>query len=134
MSKKGIAGFALGALAGIGLGALLSPKSGKENREELVKRLNVLKDRVKEIDVKEVKKSFEDKIIEVQDSIEDLDREKVASIAKKKANDLKKKSEELYELAKEKGTPYVQDAAEKLREKAVVVTKDVLKKLEKKEK
>lgn len=134
MSKKGIAGFALGALAGIGLGALLSPKSGKENREELVKRLNVLKDRVKEIDVKEVKKSFEDKIIEVQDSIEELDREKVASIAKKQANNVKKKSEELYELAKEKGTPYVQDAAEKLREKAVEVTKDVLNRLEKKEK
>ena len=134
MSKKGIAGFALGALAGIGLGALLSPKSGKENREELVKRLNELKDRVKEIDVKEVKKSFEDKIIEVQDSIEELDREKVASIAKKQANNVKKKSEELYELAKEKGTPYVQDAAEKLREKAVEVTKDVLNRLEKKEK
>ena len=134
MSKKGIAGFALGALAGIGLGALLSPKNGKENREELVKRLNVLKDRVKEIDVKDVKKSFEDKIVEIQNAIEDLDKEKAANIAKKKANEIKKKSEELYELAKEKGTPYVQDAAEKLREKAVVVTKDVLKKLENKEK
>ena len=33
MSKKGIAGFALGALAGIGLGALLSPKSGKEKEK-----------------------------------------------------------------------------------------------------
>ncbi len=43
---------------------------------------------------------------------------------------LKDKAEELVDLAVKKGTPVLQDAAEELREKAIDVTKDVLKKLE----
>ena len=135
MSKKsGMGKFVLGALAGIGIGALLSPKTGKENRETLVKQLNVLKERVSEIDTKEVKKNFEDKILEIQDSLEDLDKEKALDIAQKQAKNIKKKADELYELAKEKGTPYVKDASEKVREKATEVTKEVLARLEKTEK
>ena len=42
--------------------------------------------------------------------------------------------EELSELAVEKGTPVMKDATDALRDKAVVVTKDVLKRLEKAEK
>ena len=135
MSKKGDFGkFLLGGLIGVGIGALLSPKSGKENRAALVKQLNNLKAKVSEIDTKEVKKNFEDKIYEIQDALEDLDKEKVYDIAQKQAKNVKKKADELYALAKEKGTPYVKDAAEKVREKAIDVTKDVLARLEKKEK
>ncbi len=132
--KSGMGKFLLGALAGIGIGALLSPKSGKENRDDLVKRLDVLKKRVKDIDVNEVKVSIEDKIYEVQDALEDLDKEKAYDLAQKQAKVLKKKTEELYAVAKEKGTPYVEEAAEKVREKAVEVTKEVLARLEKKDK
>ena len=132
--KSGMGKFLLGALAGIGIGALLSPKSGKENRDDLVKRLEVLKKRVKDIDVNEVKVSLEDKIYEVQDALEDLDKEKAYDIAQKQAKNLKKKTDELYAIAKEKGTPYVEEAAEKVREKAVEVTKEVLARLEKKDK
>ncbi len=135
MSKKGDFGkFLLGGLIGVGIGALLSPKSGKENRAALVKQLNNLKTKVSEIDTKEVKKNFEDKIYEIQDALEDLDKEKVYDIAQKQAKNVKKKADELYELAKEKGTPYVKDATEKVREKAIEVTKDVLARLEKKDK
>jgi len=135
MSKKGDFGkFLLGGLIGVGIGALLSPKSGKENRAALVKQLNNLKAKVSEIDTKEVKKNFEDKIYEIQDALEDLDKEKVYDIAQKQAKNVKKKVDELYELAKEKGTPYVKDASEKVREKAIAVTKDVLARLEKKDK
>ena len=132
--KSGMGKFLLGALAGIGIGPLLSPKSGKENRDDLVKRLDVLKKRVKDIDVNEVKVSIEDKIYEVQDALEDLDKEKAYDLAQKQAKVLKKKTEELYEVAKEKGTPYVEEAAEKVREKAIEVTKEVLARLEKKDK
>ena len=132
--KSGMGKFLLGALAGIGIGALLSPKSGKENRDDLVKRLDVLKKRVKDIDVNEVKVNLEDKIYEVQDALEDLDKEKAYDLAQKQAKVLKKKTEELYAVAKEKGTPYVEEAAEKVREKAVEVTKEVLARLEKKDK
>lgn len=135
MSRKGDFGkFLLGGLIGVGVGALLSPRSGKENRAALVKQLNVLKTKVSEIDAKEVKKNFEDKIYEIQDALEDLDKEKVYDIAQKQAKNVKKKTDELYELAKEKGTPYIEDASEKVREKAIEVTKEVLKKLEKKDK
>ncbi|MBQ6539357.1 MAG: YtxH domain-containing protein [Bacilli bacterium] len=135
MSKKGDFGkFLLGGLIGVGIGALLSPKTGKENRAALVQQLNNLKAKVSEIDAKEVKKNFEDKIYEIQDALEDLDKEKVYDIAQKQAKNVKKKTDELYALAKEKGTPYVKDASEKVREKAIEVTKDVLARLEKKEK
>ena len=43
------------------------------------------------------------------------------------------KAAELVELAKEKGTPVLEKAASEVREKAILVTKEVLKKLENKE-
>ena len=47
---------------------------------------------------------------------------------------LKDKVEDLVDLAVEKGTPVLQKAADDLRDKAIVVTKEVLKKLEKEDK
>ena len=55
-------------------------------------------------------------------------------LAKKSAKNIKEKSQELVDLAIDKGTPILRDAADAVREKAVVVTRDVLAKLEKKEK
>jgi len=66
----------------------------------------------------------------IKKSIEDLDKEKVLKIAKKKGAEIKKKADELVDLAVEKGTPILKNAAEEVRDKAVEVTKDVLKKLE----
>ena len=51
-------------------------------------------------------------------------------IAKQKASQLKKKAEDLVDLAIEKGTPVLRDAAEEVRLKTIEVTKQVLKKLE----
>ena len=51
-------------------------------------------------------------------------------IAKEKAEQLKVKAQELVDLAIDKGTPILRDAAEEVRLKAIEVTKDVLKKLE----
>ena len=48
--------------------------------------------------------------------------------------ELKEKAQELVDLAIDKGTPVLRDAAEEVRLKAIEVTKDVLKKLEKEEK
>ena len=66
--------------------------------------------------------------------IEDLDKEKALEIAKKKGEDLKVKANELLELAKEKGTPVIEKATAQVRESAIQVTKDVLKRLEKENK
>ena len=136
MSKKkkhGFGKFALGTLVGVGVGMLLSNKTGKENRAALKVRLEYLKEQVGKIDKEEVKRNFQDRILELQDDFEDLDREKVAVVAKKYATNIKNKTDELVSLAIEKGTPIIRDAADQVREKAVVVAKDVVKKLEKKE-
>ena len=55
-------------------------------------------------------------------------------IAKKKAQQIKKMSEELVEYVVEKGTPVVEKAASAVRDKAIIVTKGVLEKLENQEK
>lgn len=131
MSKnKGIGKFVLGGMLGAGLGMLLSPKKGKELREDLSKKINELLSKAKEIDVNEVKEEVTVKIAEIKDELKDLDKEKALGIAKEKSEDLKKKINELLNIAKEKGTPVLEDAVKEVKKKAVSVTKEVLKKLE----
>lgn len=138
MSKNkktsGFGKFLAGAAIGAGLGILFAPKKGSETRRDLKEKLDELANKVKGIDVKEVKESIEDKIEEIKMELADLDKEKVLRIAKEKGNAIKEKSEELVNLAIENGTPVLQKTAEEVREKAIAVVKEVLKKLEKKEK
>ena len=51
-----------------------------------------------------------------------------------KAAELKAQTQELVDLAIDKGTPILRDAAEEVRTKVVEVTKEVLKRLEKEDK
>lgn len=132
--KSGICKFLAGAVIGAGLGILFAPKKGSETRRELKDKLDELANKVKGIDVEEVKESIELKIEEIKMELSDLDKEKVLKIAKEKGNAIKEKSEELVNLAVEKGTPVLQKAAEEVRQKAIEVVKEVLNKLEKKEK
>ena len=81
---------------------------------------------------KEIKEQIEVKIEELKMDLEDLDKEKVLEIAKKKAKQIQDKAEEIVDLAIEKGTPVLEKAASSVREKAIIMTKDVLKKLESK--
>ncbi len=135
MSRK--SGGVLKLLAGIGIGVgagmLLAPKSGEELRKDLSKKINELIDKAKEIDVKEVSEDFKLKVTNLKKEIEDLDKEKAIEIAKKKGEELKEKANELLALAKEKGTPFLEKTAADVRTKAIQVTKEVLKKLEKEE-
>ena len=131
MSKSNGFGKLLAGLGvGAGLGLLFAPKKGSETREDLKKKISELTNKVKEIDVEDVKKEFNEKMDDIKKEIEDLDKEKALKIAKEKGEQLKKKADELVELAKEKGTPVLEDMAEDVRNKAIRVTKDVLKKLE----
>lgn len=132
--KKGCGKFLVGAALGAGLGLLFAPKKGSDMREDLKKQLDKLLNQIKDIDTEEVKKEFDKRVNEIKDDLNALDKEKVLDLAKEKALVLKDKAEDLVDLAVEKGTPVLQKAAEELRIKAIAVTKDVLKKLEKAEK
>lgn len=135
MSKKkgGLLKFAAGVGLGVGLGMLFAPKKGEDLRKDLKVKFDDLLNKVKELDVKEVADDFMDRVNELKKELEDLDKEKVLDLAKKKGEQLKVKATELVELAKEKGTPVLEKAANDVRERAVLVTKEVLKKLEVKE-
>ena len=132
-NKGGLLKFVAGIGLGVGLGMLFAPKKGEELRKDLKVKFDELLNKAKEIDVKEVADDFMKKINDLKEELEDLDKEKVLSIAKKKGEQLKVKATELVELAKEKGTPVLERAANEVRERAILVTKEVLKKLETKE-
>lgn len=132
MSRKsgGLFKFVAGIGLGVGAGMLFAPKKGEELRKDLTKKLNELLEKAKEIDVKEVSEDFKTKIADLKVEIENLDKEKALAIAKEKGEQLKERANDLLALAKEKGTPVVEKAATEVREKAIQVTKDVLKRLE----
>lgn len=130
MSKKGFGKFLAGASLGAGLALLFAPKKGSETRQELKLKLDELWIKAKNVDTDEVKETFQKKVDEIKKELSDLDKEKAIELAKKKSEDLKKQCEELLKLAKEKGTPVLEGVAKDIKEKAIVVTKEVLKKLE----
>ena len=124
MSKKNLGNLALGVAIGASLGILFAPKKGSETRRELKNKMLDLVSSAKELSISDVSKVIEDKITEIRKDLNDLDKEKVLKIAKKKAEDL-------VEYAVEKGTPVLKDAAVEVRDKTVDVMKDMIAKLEK---
>ena len=130
MSKKGCGKFILGTIIGVGIGVLIAPKKGSETREDLKKKIDEFMTKVKSLDKEEVRKQIEEKITKLKKDIKELDKEKVLSIAKEKGNKIKEESKKLVDLAKEKGTPVLEKAANDVRDVAIKVTKDVLEKLE----
>ncbi len=130
--KFGFGKFVLGAAVGAGIGLLFAPKKGSELRKDLKDKLDDFVKKVKDIDIEEVKSEFDSKVKEIKAEISDLDKEKVLEIAKEKGNALMKKSQELVELAKKKGTPVLIDSAQDVLENVIKVSKDAIKKLESK--
>ncbi len=135
MSKKGGFGkFLTGVCIGAGIGVLFAPKKGEETRRELKEKLDELLKKAKELDMEEVKEEFQVRVYQIKKELADLDKERVLSIAKQKAGELKELTEELVDYAVKNGTPVLEKTANSVREKAIVVTKDVLTKLEKQDK
>ena len=127
---NGFGKFLTGVAIGVGIGILFAPKSGEETRKELKEKFDELYEKIKDIKIEDVRLAITKKVQEIKDGIADLDREKVAAIAKEKAAKIKTKAEELYTTAKEKATPAVQKAANDVRLKTIEVLKDTVNKLE----
>ena len=130
MSKKSIGNLFLGAAIGASLGILFAPKKGKETRRDLKNKMLELVDSAKELTIGDISDMVEEKINEIRHDLNDLDKEKVLNIAKDKSAEIKVKCQDLVDLAINKGTPVLQDAAIEVRDKTIDVMKDIIKKLE----
>lgn len=128
--KSGKGKFVLGALVGAGAALLFAPQTGSETRKQLKGKFDELMAKIKEIDVKEVREDLEKRINQIKEDLKDLDKEKALALAKTKAEQLKVKTQELVEVVKEKGTPVLQKATEELKEKTASVLKEIVAKLE----
>lgn len=89
-----IFGTILGALAGI----FLAPKSGEENREEVVKKMRELKKRIDEMEIDKAlinaKKELVKKLEELEEKWEEFDKEKYIKLVEEVVNNLKEETRE----------------------------------------
>jgi len=127
--KKGKGKFILGTAIGVGLGMLFAPNEGAKTRRAIKNKLNELIGKAKEIDLGEVKEKFEEKISKIQEELEDLDKEKAIEIAKKKGKELKQSAEDLLALAKEKGTPVLENTAKDVLSNVIKYSEKAVEKL-----
>ncbi len=133
MSKKGLGKFVVGATLGASLALLFAPKTGKQTRKLLKDKFDLVMDKLEEVELNDVKEAVVAKIEAIKVELDELDKEKVLKIAKEKSKQLEKGVNELLAYAKAKGQPVLESAIEELRGEAIVLTKEVLKKLKEKE-
>lgn len=131
MSKKGGFGKLLAGIGiGVGLGMLFSPKSGKENREDLKNQTKKLVNKVKEIDLEEVKENLVKEYEKLVEELKDMDMEKAKKIAVREGNKIMQKASDLIKAAEEKSKPAISKAAGEVKTKVATLLKNMANKLE----
>lgn len=130
MGKKGLGKLLAGAAVGVGIGMMLAPKSGEETRKDIKKGAKNLANKVKDVDLNEVKDDLVDGYEKLKKELSTMDKEKTKKIAKKKINELSDKTQDLMEMAKKKSAPVVEKAAKDLKKKLADLLADFQDKLE----
>ena len=128
--KCGFGKFLVGVGVGAGLGLLFAPQEGSKTRKELKNKFDDLLVKVKAIDPDDVKADIIQKVEELRMEVEDLDKEKALKIAKTQAKKIEKKANELYDYAKTKATPVVENAVKEAKDVALKAAKEVVNRLE----
>ena len=115
MSRPGIGTFLLGLGIGVGIGMLVSPNTGEENRRIVKEKAGELANKIKDIDLNEVKDNLVKSYENLKKELKDMDMEKAKKIAKKKIEELTKKANELIAAAKEKADPVIEEETKKIK-------------------
>lgn len=115
MSKTGIGEFILGVGIGVGIGLLVSPNTGEENRKIVKEKASKAIDKIKNIDLNEVKENLVNQYEKLKEQLKDMDAEKAKRLAKEKVEELTIKANELITAAKEKADPVIEAETKKLK-------------------
>ena len=123
MSRKcGFGKFVLGVGVGVGLGILFAPQEGSKTRKELKIKMDELLEKVKAIDLEELRME-----------IKNLDKERAIEIARNSAKKVGQKANDLYDYAKQKSTPVVEKAVKEVKDVTLKAAKEVVNRLEENE-
>lgn len=127
---KSVASLVIGGAIGLGIGILFAPKKGSETRKELKKKYKELTSSIREIDKQDIADFIEDAKAEIEIELKNLSKEKVLSVAKDKANEIRISCDELLEVARVAGNEILQDSTREFKKKTAKVLKEVIEKLE----
>lgn len=131
MAKKGGFGkLLLGVGIGAALGALLTPRTGEENRKLLKAKTDEAIKKAKSIDYEALKEKLYDEFYNIKDQLQDMDSEKALQLAKEKFTELEAKADKLIAEAIEAGKPKVEKSVVELKKKIAAALKEISKKLE----
>ena len=94
MARHGFFNFVLGVGIGVGLGMLFSPNTGEENRRIVKEKAKDVADKIKNIDLNEVKDNLVNQYEKLKEEVKNMDAEKAKALVKRKATELSEKANE----------------------------------------
>ena len=127
---RNLGNFILGLGIGIGVGMLVSPNTGEENRRIVKEKATELTNKIRDIDLNEVKDNLVNSYEKLKDELKDMDAEKAKKIAKEKIADLTQKANELLDAAKEKADPFIEKETKALKNNLKKLLNNMAEKLE----
>ncbi len=130
MAKGGLKDVLLGVGVGVCIGALLTPRTGEENRKLLKEKAQGAIKKAKSVDYEALKEKLYDDFYNLKDELANMDKEKAIALAKEKGAEIEAKADKIIASAIENGKPKVEKALVELKKKVAVVLKDLSEKLD----